>query len=111
MSDVNEQAAADAAAEAHEAEVAADKAQEPESTEYIEFVGVPPITPEFVKERIITRREAKDGWDISIPKDLVWTKGKGKLKGRMLIPTADLTPETVEMLVDVEEGFKLVRIS
>lgn len=90
---------------AAEAEPTPEPAPEPPTTrKYIEYVGEPPYGAEFVDKRVITRKQAKDGWSISIPKDLVWQKNR---KGRMLLPHEDFTPEALEALAE-EPGFKIV---
>jgi hypothetical protein len=77
-------------------EVAADEEafEEPETTEYIEFVGTPPYGVEFTSEHTVTRKQLRDAWSVSIPKDLVWRKTEGgPNQGRMLVPVSDMTPE------------------
>lgn len=104
-----EQAKADEAAAQQLAEVEADQGQA--SEEFIEYVGTSPYGVEYEDRRIISRRDAKLGWDISIPKDMVWEKrASGQYRGRMLLPVADLNPEVLENLVN-EPGFKRVTLS
>lgn len=87
---------------------------EPDRTrEYVEYVGTSVAdSPEFVASRTITRRDAKEGaWDLKMDKDLVWTKEtRGKRRGRMLLPTADLSADVLEALRE-ESGFKIVSLN
>jgi len=86
----------------------ATKASEPmpEPVEYVEFVGTEPYGAEFITAHTITRKQARDAWEITIPADLVWTKDRRK-KDRMLVPTEGMSPELVEFLAD-DPMFKVV---
>lgn len=113
MSDANE------AQTAEEREVALDEAAmpqtaeaepEPEKTEYIEFVGTEPYGTEFIGEHTVTRRQLREAWGVTIPKDLKWTKTQGGPNaGRMLVPVSDMTPEAAEGF-DKDPMFKLVSL-
>lgn len=72
---------------------------EPAKVEYLEFVGTPPYGAEFISSHTVTRRQVRDNWDLSMPKDLEWTKAKGgPHAGRMLVPVSDTTPEVAQGL-------------
>lgn len=79
-----------------------------EETGFVEYVGSAPYGTEFEDFRQITRREAKDAWDISIPRDLRWTKAQhGQNRGRMLLPLADVPAEVRDLLLE-DKAFKVV---
>ena len=66
-------------------------------TQYVEFVGSEPFGTEFTSEHTVTRKQLRDAWDVSTPKDLRWTKAQsGPRKGRMLVPASDMSPEALE---------------
>lgn len=86
------------------AEVLADEAaapeelaeqEEPAKVDYIEFLGTDPqFGVEFTSEHTVTRKQLKDAWDVTTPKDLRWEKKVGgPHKGRMLVPVSDMSPE------------------
>jgi len=89
----------------------ADEDEEAEpATPYIEYVGTPPYGAQFIVEHTITRKQIKDAWDLTMPKDLKWTKAEGgPLKGRMLVPVSDMTPEVAEGLAN-DPMFKRVEL-
>lgn len=88
-----------------EAQADATEAQATEpAREYVEYLGEDKYGTEFVDARVISRKDAKDGWDISIPKDLRWTKDG---KGRMRLPLSDIPEEVRENLLE-DKAFKLV---
>ena len=68
---------------------------EPNKVEYIEFVGLDSgLGTEFHSEHTVTRKQLKDAWDVTTPKDLRWVKAEGgPHKGRMLVPVSDMSPE------------------
>ena len=72
--------------------------------QFVEYMGSKQYGVEFTGQRIITRRDAKRVWDISIPKDLVWTKNA---KGRMLLPRDTIPEEALEILLQ-DPKFKVV---
>lgn len=75
---------------------------------FIEYVGAAPFGTEFEDTRLITRKQAKDAWEVSIPKDLRWTKKQsGPNRGRMLLPLADVPTEVREMLLE-DKAFRQV---
>lgn len=81
-----------------------------DEVEYIEYVGYPPYGTEFDDVRQITRREAKQAWDESIPKDLRWTKRPtGKGRGRMLLEASEIPSAVRELLLE-DKAFKAVRL-
>lgn len=80
-----------------------------EEAGFVEYVGSAPYGTEFEDVRQITRKEAKAAWDISIPKDLRWTKAQqGPNRGRMLLPLADVPAEVRELLLE-DSAFKTVQ--
>lgn len=84
-----------------------DDNQEPEqkASEYVEYVGRTGTAQELGSVRTISRKEARDGWDVDLPegmKELRWDKGN-----RHRIRTSDLSPEIVEILTTREVGFRL----
>jgi hypothetical protein len=90
-----------------------DLAAEPENdkTEYIEFVGMPPLGTEFYKGDLgthsIDRKHMKDVHDIDLgAKEVVWRKGAN---GRMLVPVADIAPAVVAYL-ETDPMFKRVTL-
>ena len=87
-----------------QAEATAERAEATTDEGFIEYVGTKPYGTEFVDARVISRKDAKDGWDISIPKDLRWTKDR---RGRMLLPVADIPAEALPFLEDAPD-FKRV---
>ena len=88
---------------------------EPEKVEYIEFLGTDPkFGTEFyapgVVGHTVTRKDLKDAWGITIPKDIEWTKlAGGPHRGRMLVPVSDLTPEAADGLAN-DPMFKRVSL-
>ena len=71
--------------------------QEEGKTQYVEFVGSEPFGTEFTSEHTVTRKQLRDAWDVSTPKDLRWTKAQsGPRKGRMLVQASDMSPEALE---------------
>lgn len=72
--------------------------------EFVEYIGEKPFGTEFVDRRLITRKDAKDGWDISISKDLEWTKRRD---GRMLLAAEDIPDEALAHLREAPD-FKVV---
>lgn len=77
-----------------------DRAGTPE--QWVEFVGVPPYGREFIGERIISRADAKKGWnDLDPGKDLVWNK-----ENNYRIPVSDLDEEVLDILLTRETGFR-----
>lgn len=82
-------------------------AVEPETTEYIEFVGWKPYGTEFTAEHSISGKHMQDTHDIKMTgKDLVWRKGAN---GRMLLPLDSINPEVAEYL-ETDEAFKKVSL-
>lgn len=74
---------------------------EPTTEGFIEYLGSERYGTEFEDVRLITRKQAKDAWEVSIPKDLRWTKAKsGPNRGRMLLPLADIPAEVVDLLLE-----------
>lgn len=68
---------------------------------FIEYLGSERYGTEFEDVRQITRREAKQAWDVSIPKDLRWTKARsGPNRGRMLLPLSEIPAEVVDLLLE-----------
>lgn len=87
---------------------AAEAAEPQQEQGFVEYLGSPEYGTEFEDARIITRRDAKTAWDISIPKDLRWGKETtGKNRGRMLLPLADVPVEVRELLLE-DKAFKVV---
>lgn len=75
---------------------------------FIEYLGSQPYGTEFEDTRLITRKQARDAWDVSIPKDLRWDKATtGKNKGRLLLPLADVPVEVRDLLLE-DKAFKVV---
>lgn len=89
-----------AAAEPQENQTAAEPQEE---QGFIEYLGEDKYGTEFIDARVISRKDAKDGWDISIPKDLRWTKDR---KGRMRLPLAEVPVEVRETLLE-DKAFRL----
>lgn len=85
--------------------------EEEPKTEYIEFVGTDPqYGVEFHSEHTVTRKQLRDAWGVETSKDLKWTKQDGgPLKGRMLVPVADMSPEAAEGLAN-DPMFKRVTL-
>lgn len=84
------------------------EARTEEENGFIEYVGTAPFGTEFEDVRQITRREAKQAWDVSIPKDLRWTKEHhGPNRGRMLLPLSQVPAEVRNMLLE-DSAFKQV---
>jgi hypothetical protein len=82
-----------------------------EGVEYIEFVGQQPYGVEFTAEHVVTRKQLREAWDVTIPKDLKWTKAEGgPNRGRMLVPVSDMTPEAAAGFEN-DPLFKLVTLS
>lgn len=75
---------------------------------FVEYLGYKPYGTEFDDARVISRKDAKAAWDVSIPKDLRWDKEtRGKNRGRMLLPLADVPEEVRDLLLE-DEAFKVV---
>lgn len=74
--------------------------------EYVEYLGDQYGT-EFIDERVISRADAKRGWDLDIPEDLRWVKRMKGGKERMLVPTSSIPPEALESLL-ADKAFKVV---
>jgi hypothetical protein len=89
-----------------------DRGAESPSREYVEYVGTGIVdSPEFVSARTISRKDAKRGWDLTMAKDLEWTRAEGGVnKGRMLVSTEGLDPAVVRAL-ESEPGFKVVTLN
>jgi hypothetical protein len=82
--------------------------EEPEATEYIEFVGTDPqYGTTFHTSHSVSKAHFKKFHDLTVPKDLVWTRGAN---GRFLVPVSDMTPEAAEVLVN-DPMFKRVTVS
>lgn len=117
MTDVNEpqtaeeaEVLADEAAAPEELTPEADEESAPAKEEFIEYVGEPPYGAQFISRHTVTRRQIKDAWGITIPKDLEWTKTEGgPNKGRMLVPVSDMTPEAAEGFAS-DPAFKRVEL-
>lgn len=74
---------------------------EPTPEGFIEYLGSDKYGTEFEDVRLITRKQAKAAWEVSIPKDLRWTKARtGPNRGRMLLPLADVPAEVVDLLLE-----------
>lgn len=72
-----------------------------EADGYIEYLGSERYGTEFEDTRLITRKQAKDAWEVSIPKDLRWTKARsGPNRGRMLLPLSEVPAEVVDLLLE-----------
>lgn len=82
----------------------ADAAEAQAEQGFIEYSGYPPYGTEFDDHRVISRKDAKDAWDVTIPKDLRWTKDR---KGRMRLPLADVPVEVRDLLLE-DKAFKVV---
>jgi hypothetical protein len=84
--------------------VAVPEDDEPETTDYIEFVGTDPqFGTEFYRPGVvghsITRKHMRETHDVTMTKDLEWTKAEaGKHKGRMLVPVEGLSQDTLDIL-------------
>lgn len=79
---------------------------EPETKDYIEFVGWPPYGTEFTIAHNVPRKHMADVHDIKTTKDLVWTKGAN---GRMLLAEDDMDPAVVDYLI-TDPAFKRVTL-
>lgn len=91
-----------------------DEEQEPRkaksSKEFVEYMGSEQYGTEFEDRRVISRRDVKEGWDVSMSKDLVWTKARsGPNRGRMLLSTEGIPEEVMERLRE-EPGFRVVTV-
>lgn len=74
---------------------------EPTAEGFIEYLGSERYGTEFEDARVITRKQAKTAWDVSIPKDLRWDKAKtGPNRGRMLLPLSAIPAEVVDLLLE-----------
>jgi hypothetical protein len=85
--------------------VAEDKAAD---TEYIEFLGTDPAVhgTALHTEHSVSKAHMKKYHDLTIPKDLSWTRGSN---GRFLVPVSDMTPEAAEVLAN-DPMFKRVTV-
>ena len=87
-----------------------EQTEQPEAPEpvaekqFVEYLGEDKYGTEFIDVRLISRKDAKDGWDISIPKDLRWTKDA---QGRMRLPVSDIPADALERIL-AGKTFKLV---
>lgn len=109
MSDVQEPQNTEETREAFEARQAAE--QEPEKTEYLEFLGTDSVHgTEFYGDtgtHAITNAHMKKYHDVELGvKEAVWKRGSN---GRFLVPTKDLNPAAIEILV-ADPMFKLVTL-
>lgn len=69
------------------------------ATEYVEYMGTPEHGIEFYDRRVISVADAKAGWDIDLPEDLVWVKKNKGGTPRMLLEASQVPAEVRDLLL------------
>lgn len=98
---------------ASEAKMPEEMTPEPETTEYVEYLGEKPYGVEFLTSHTIPKNDTlwkRSG--VEATKDVTWERdpmgpGIGQKGNRMLVKTADL-PDGARAVLEKTPGFKIV---
>lgn len=84
-----------------------ESAAEPQTDEYVEFIGWPPYGTEFTSLHTISADHMREVHNIELgTEEAVWRKGSN---GRFLVPTSSLSREAVAYL-KTDAAFQVVNL-